>query len=51
MDWMGRPAALSQDNETVRQHSRIARVDPFIGPRFLDRRPHASDARVGDDDV
>ncbi len=51
MDWMGRPSALSQDNETVRQHSRIERVDPFIGPQFLDRRPHASDARVGDDDV
>ncbi len=51
MDRMGRPSALSQDNETVRQHSRIERVDPFIGPQFLDGRPHASDARVGDDDV
>jgi len=51
MDRMGHPAALSQDNETVRQHSRIERGDPFIGPQFLDGRPHASDARVGDDDV
>jgi len=51
MDRMGGPSALSQDNETVRQHSRIERVDPFIGLQFLDGRPHAIDARVGKGDV